>query len=121
MKYEVELNNVLIELPKYNLSISDKIESVESYINSDYKFKDKCKKIYDFISFLITKEEVQNILGSLNELDPNELNILYLSVVDEYNKPTESYNSEKGIKRIEELRDTVGIINDIANASDKIK
>jgi hypothetical protein len=120
MKYEVEFNNVIAELPKYNLSISDKIESIEAYNGSGAKFKDKCKKMYDFLASILTKDTVENIIGTFSDVDPNELNILYLKVVEAYNAPTEEYSTNKGIQKIEDLKEAVSIISDIVNANNSI-
>ena len=47
MEYEVELFGNIYTLPKYSISIADKLEKVEEGNRSNIDFKSKCKNMYN--------------------------------------------------------------------------
>lgn len=94
MEYTVIYNGVSYDIPSYSIKISEKLEEIELLNRGNQKFKEKCKKMYDFISEIIGKENSTNILGKFEESDPNVINILYLDIVKSYNKPLEDYTQQ---------------------------
>ena len=86
MDYQVEFNGDVFTLPKYNLKIAEQLEKPELH------FKEKCKGMYELVCTLLGQENCEKALGKFNNVDPNELNILYLSIIKTYNKPLNNFN-----------------------------
>lgn len=94
MDYIVEFYGNEIELPKYSLEITDKVEKVESTIARLSTVREQIKTVYKFLEDLLGKETVKTLLGSFASCDPNDINILYLKIVKCYNKPIENFQTE---------------------------
>lgn len=94
MEYTIIWNGQSYDIPKYTMKISEKLEEIELLNRGNQKFRDKCKKMYDFIVEILGKETTSEILGKFEESDPNNLNILYLEIVKSYNKPLLDYNKQ---------------------------
>lgn len=93
--YSIVFNGTEITLPNYSFGIASKIEEVEASNNGSKKFRDKCKVMYNFESELIGSKELTELIGNFDSCDPNDINLLYLSIVACYNQPLAEYNSEK--------------------------
>jgi hypothetical protein len=106
MNYTVEMNGNVIELPKYTISVMEKIEQVENKTNSSASTKTKLQGLYEFSCNLVGKEKVEEVIGKFEEADPNDINILYLSIVREYNKPLNDFEMDKGMEQIKELNNS---------------
>lgn len=101
MSYSIIFNGTDINLPNYNFNIAGKIEEVEiSNSSNTKKFRDKCKKMYEFETELIGKDKLTEVIGKFDDCDPNDINILYLSIVACYNQPLAEYNSEKATSKL---------------------
>lgn len=94
MEYTVIYNGQSYDIPNYSIKISEKLEEIELLNRGNQKFREKCKKMYDFASDILGKETVVSILGKFDESDPNGINILYLEIVKSYNKPLVDYNMQ---------------------------
>lgn len=92
MEYKINWNGESYDIPNYSLKIADKLEGIELLNRGNQKFRDKCKKMYDFICEMLTKDIVINLLGKFEDSDPNNINILYLEIVKTYNQPLIDYN-----------------------------
>lgn len=93
MDYQVEFNGDVFTLPKYNLKIAEQLEKQELYNSkTELHFKEKCKGMYELVCTLLGQENCEKALGKFNNVDPNELNILYLSIIQTYNKPLNNFN-----------------------------
>ena len=92
MTYTANFEGNIIELPDYTFNIADKLERQESVNSGNSKLKDKCKSMYDLITDLIGTELITTLLGKFNESDPNRINILYLSIINAYNKPLQDFS-----------------------------
>jgi len=93
MDYQVEFNGDVFTLPKYNLKIAEQLEKQELYNSKPgLHFKEKCKGMYELVCTLLGQENCEKALGKFNNVDPNELNILYLSIIQTYNKPLNNFN-----------------------------
>ena len=106
MNYTIEINNNVLELPKYTISVMEKIEQVEKNTNSSASTKSKLQGLYNFLCDLIGKDDVENAVGKFEEADPNDINIAYLSVVREYNKPLNDFEMKQGLEQINELNNS---------------
>lgn len=120
MDYQVEFNGDVYTLPKYNLKIAEQLEKQEAFNSkTELGFKEKCRKMYELVCDLLGQENCEKALGKFNNVDPNELNILYLSIVQVYNKPLTSFNQATALDDID-LSQYDKLI-DFINAMDKAK
>lgn len=100
MEYTVIYNGQSYDIPNYSIKISEKLEEIELLNRGNQKFRDKCKKMYDFIGEILTKQIANELIGKFEDSDPNSINILYLEIVKSYNKPLADYNDSEVEKRI---------------------
>lgn len=100
MEYTVIYNGQSYDIPNYSIKISEKLEEIELLNRGNQKFRDKCKKMYDFIGEVLTKQVTSELIGKFEDSDPNTINILYLEIVKSYNKPLADYNESEVEKRI---------------------
>jgi hypothetical protein len=106
MNYSIEINGTLIELPKYTISVMEKIEQLEKSSNSSASAKSKLQTMYNFLCDLVGKDKIEEVIGKFNDADPNNINITYLSIVREYNKPLNDYEMSEGLEQIKELNNS---------------
>lgn len=107
MDYTIEINNKTLELPPYTLAVIEKIEKVEKNTNSpSATLKNKVKAMYDFVVEFVGKEETEEAIGIMQEVDINTLNIAYLSILRAYTKPLEDFEMEQHNDSIRALNDT---------------
>lgn len=111
MEYSILENGKTYDLPKYNLKISAKMEVVENFKRTGASACDKIRKMYDFIAEIIGKENAVEILGKVDDADPNYINIVYLDIVRAYNKPLAEYENERQAEQLD---------NDIFEKLDKL-
>ena len=119
--YSIVFNGTEVNLPKYSFTIANKIEEIEiSNNNSSKKFKDKCNLMYKFESELIGKQQLSELIGDFNDCDPNDINLLYLSIVESYQKPIADYNSEATESKMNDanLSKLLEVLNVVSNISD---
>lgn len=103
MGYAIVKDGETYDLPKYSMKIADKLESVENQSQKNVSFRIKCKARYDTVSELLGKEVVNTLLGKFEDSDPNEINILYLNIIQEYNKPIEEHNSAAAKEKMNDI------------------
>ena len=58
MNYEIMTNaGKIIQLPNYTIKLAESIEAVSSFTeNPNNKFREKIKKMYNFLETIISKE-----------------------------------------------------------------
>jgi hypothetical protein len=119
--YSIVFNGTEVNLPKYSFTIATKIEEIEiSNNNASKKFKDKCNLMYKFESELIGKQQLSELIGDFNDCDPNDINLLYLSIVASYQKPIADYNSEATESKMNDanLSKLLEVLNVVSSISD---
>lgn len=119
--YSIVFNGTEVNLPKYSFTIANKIEEIEiSNNNASKKFKDKCNLMYKFESELIGKQQLSDLIGDFNDCDPNDINLLYLSIVASYQKPIADYNSEATESKMNDanLSKLLEVLNVVSSISD---
>lgn len=100
MVYTIIENGKSYDLPNYNLKISAKMEAVENFKSTAASASDKIRKMYDFITELVGKENAVEMIGKVDEADPNMINIVYLDIVRAYNKPLMDYEKERQAEQV---------------------
>lgn len=118
MTYTANFEGNIIELPDYSFNIADKLERQESVNSGNSKLKDKCKSMYDLITDLIGTELITTLLGKFNESDPNRINILYLSIINAYNKPLQDFSESSVDDKInmEQIDKIVSLVSALEKA-----
>lgn len=120
MEYRANLvNGEMIDLPAYNLTIADKLEATDSILSDIQPFRKKIKAVYDCISSIIGKEKTKELLGDFTSIDPNEVQLTYLAIVDSYNDPINSGQVENLNRKLEEAN--IDKITKLLDASTKVK
>lgn len=95
MQYKVNHNGVNCILPVFTRGIKKKIdETNEKLSNVEILIDDRIDSMYEFLKETVGEENLNKALGSedLDEIDLNDLNILYLKITKEYDKPLTDFN-----------------------------
>lgn len=114
-----EATGETIHLPDYTVDIAEKIESVMLYADTKARFRDKIKKMYDFLDKLLGKEVVVGQFGKFENCDPNDINLLFLRITDAYNRPVSDYNEDKIVEKLDKTQ--IDKLSKIVDSADKIK
>ena len=114
-----EATGETIHLPDYTVDIAEKIESVMLYADTKARFRDKIKKMYDFLDKLLGKEVVVGQFGKFENCDPNDINLLFLKITDAYNRPISDYNEDKIVEKLDKTQ--IDKLSKIVDSADKIK
>ena len=114
-----EATGETIHLPEYTVDIAEKIESVMLYADTKARFRDKIKKMYDFLDKLLGKEVVVGQFGKFENCDPNDINLLFLKITDAYNRPVSDYNEDKIVEKLDKTQ--IDKLSKIVDSADKIK
>ena len=114
-----EATGETIHLPDYTVDIAEKIESVMLYADTKARFRDKIKKMYDFLDKLLGKEVVVGQFGKFENCDPNDINLLFLKITDAYNRPVSDYNEDKIVEKLDKTQ--IDKLSKIVDSADKIK
>ena len=114
-----EATGETIHLPDYTVDIAEKIESVMLYADTKARFRDKIKKMYDFLANLLGKEKVVEQFGKFEDCDPNDINLLFLRITDAYNRPVSDYNEDKIVEKLDKTQ--IDKLSKIVDSADKIK
>ena len=115
----LEATGETIHLPDYTVDIAEKIESVMLYADTKARFRDKIKKMYDFLANLLGKETVVEQFGKFETCDPNDINLLFLKITDAYNRPVSDYNEDKIVEKLDKTQ--IDKLSKIVDSADKIK
>lgn len=117
--YSVIFSGQELELPNYNFGVVEKLEKADKVNNSQQTFKEKCKALYDLEKFLLGEDKLVEVVGTFNECDPNDVQLLYMGIVECYNQPI----IEKQREQLEKTLDGYDFskITRITEAMGKIK
>ena len=95
MNYSIDYDGKTYELVNYTVDIASKIDSVTTVLASERPISDKLKLMYKTISELIGVQETETLLKPLNQADPNAINIVFMKIVSEYEKPATEFKKER--------------------------
>ena len=95
MDYILNFKGEEVELPKYSFTISNKLEKQEDMNAGNASYQDKCKGMYNVVADIIRKDKIKDLIGTFLQCDPNEINILYLKVLETYNTPLNDFNMQR--------------------------
>ena len=120
MEYSVIIEGTSYDLPSYDFKIADSIEAIKSSV----KLREKCKKMYEFIKLTLGKDITEQIIGKFeNSCDPNKIQIIYMSIVDQYSKPITEYNMRDIQDKMEEshLAEMAKLIDSLTHANEIVR
>lgn len=103
MNYSIEFDGVNYLLPQYSFSLSDKLEKVDTFNTSTATVREKCKRMYELESELIGADTFESDFGKFEDVDPNVLNILWLKIIDAYEKPLSDFQTERREKTLDDV------------------
>ncbi len=94
MQYKVNHNGVNAVLPSFSLGVKKRIdETTEKIADSETGIDMKVEGLYDFLKEAIGDETLEKMLGTndIEAIDLNDLNILYMKITKEYEKPVNEF------------------------------
>lgn len=95
MQYAVKHNGAAYILPVFTRGMKKKIDEVnEKIANPESPVDDRVDALYGFVADVLGEENVAKALGTTDpdEMDLNELNILYIRITREYDRPVREAN-----------------------------
>lgn len=108
-----------VSLPAYTMGIAEEIEQVTLFSDSDARFRDKLKRMYTFLSSLLGESELVDLIGDFKDVDPNDVNIMFLGIVDTYNSPLTNYSNDKIASKIDESQ--LNKVAQLVESTEKLK
>ena len=119
MDYSIVFEGTEYPLPKYSIKIAEDLDAVETVCQSNVKFREKCKKMYDVISKILGKENLVGIVGEFNDVEPNKLNLVYLMLITEYSRPVDEFRADEIHNKLSSM--SIDKITQVASAVTKAK
>ena len=106
MNYQINVNGSTYALPTYNIKIMQMLDEQEKKNNDDsLDILDKLKSLYNTCESLIPN--LSAIIGSFDSLDPNELNLVYLNIIQAYSEPVNSHNNDEAKTKIQDALSSI--------------
>ena len=106
MNYQINVNGSTYALPTYNIKIMQMLDEQERKNNdANVDILDKLKSLYNTCESLIPN--LSAIIGSFDSLDPNELNLVYLNIIQAYSAPVNSHNNDEAKNKIQDALSSI--------------
>ena len=106
MNYQINVNGSTYALPTYNIKIMQMLDEQEKKNNdASVDILDKLKSLYNTCESLIPN--LSAIIGSFDSLDPNELNLVYLNIIQAYSEPVNSHNNYEAKNKIQDALSSI--------------
>jgi hypothetical protein len=125
MKYTIEFKDIDLELPNYNLDIAEALEKADKVNMSESKsYREKTETLYNTISNILGKDKVIELVGKLKECDPNDIQILFLTIGHSYNKPVDDYQdkiTEETMSKLEDMKEVAEQMNKVPDTVTRLK
>ena len=125
MKYTIEFKDIDLELPNYNLDIAEALEKADKANMSESKsYREKTEILYNTISNILGKDKVLELVGKLKECDPNDIQILFLTIGHSYNKPVDDYQdkiTEETMSKLEDMKEVAEQMNKVPDTVTRLK
>ena len=125
MKYSIEFKEIDLELPNYNLDIAEALEKADKANMSETKtYREKTETLYNTISNILGKDKVVELVGKLKECDPNDIQILFLTIGHSYNKPVDDYQdkiTEETMSKLEDMKEVAEQMNKVPDTVTRLK
>lgn len=118
MQYKVEHNGSSCILPAFTRNVKKRVDGVnERLADTGIPLDDRVSSLHEFLTETVGEETLTRMLGSadMDEIDLNDMNILYLKIAKEYDRPVADYNKP------ELDANTKKILQDIAGAAKSVE
>lgn len=126
MEYKVNHNGVNCILPVFTLGIKRRVDTVNEKISdASVPLDDRVSAMHEFLTDTIGAEALAKALGStgMDEVDLNDMNILYLKITKEYDRPVVDFNKPEldanTRKMLQELNTAASSVSSIQQAAKK--
>ena len=126
MKYSFVFQNKSYNLPNYNVEMVRKLETLDEQ-GANASSSEQLQLLYNYINETLGDEVTNGLLGDFDNADPNEVNIVYISIVNAYHKPlTEHELKERESEMKENFKAVqsekiVDLMNALSKASEMTK
>ena len=121
MKYSIEFNSQDIDLPNYTLDIADALEKADRANMSEKPYREKTEALYKTLGEILGKEEVEKLVGKLKECDPNDIQILFLTISNSYNKPVDEYQEKQYEETLQKLEGVTDFAEKVSKMPDTVE
>ena len=122
MKYTIEFKDIDLELPNYNLDIAEALEKADKVNMSESKsYREKTETLYNTISNILGKDKVIELVGKLKECDPNDIQRLFLTIGDSYNKPVDEYQAKQSEETMHKLEGITDLADKLSKVPDTVE
>ena len=95
MQYTVSHNGITCVLPVFTRKIKKRIDDLNDQLcNEEIQLDTKLDSMHSFLVDVAGEENTAKALGSedMDEIDLNDMNIFYLKIAKEYDRPVEEFN-----------------------------
>lgn len=116
MQYMIKHNGVSCNLPVFTRSVKRRIDEVNTRISDSAELDERINVMHDFLTETVGEENFSKMLGgNIDGVDINDMNILYLKITKEYDRPVQEFSKP-------ELDfDTKKMIQDLASVAKNIE
>ena len=120
MNYQINVNGSTYALPTYNIKIMQMLDEQEKKNNdASVDILDKLKSLYNTCESLIPN--LSAIIGTFDSLDPNELNLVYLNIIQAYSEPVNSHNNDEAKTKIQDALSSIEGADKMVELIEKIE
>ena len=121
MKYSIEFNSQDIELPNYTLDIAEALEKADRTNMSEKPYRDKTEILYKTLGDILGKDKLESMVGKLKECDPNDIQILFLTIGNEYNKPVDKFQEQQYEQTLHKLDGVKDFADKVSKMPDTVE
>lgn len=119
MVYSIGWNGKKYNLTPYTVKIAEQFENASVVSNSDVTMSEKLNAVCSALYSALGYETSHEILGDIDNADPNEISILFLTVAREYERPMREFTEKQKILNIG--TDDLGKVTELVEAIEKLK
>ena len=126
MKYSFVFQNKSYNLPNYNVEMVRKLEALDEQ-SANASSSEQLQLLYNYINETLGEEVTNGLLGDFDNADPNEVNIVYISIVNAYHKPIAEHELKERESEMKEnfkavqSEKIVDLMNALSKASEMAK
>ena len=88
---------------------------------SEKPYREKTEILYKTLGNILGKEKVEELVGKLKECDPNDIQILFLTISNSYNKPVDEYQEKQYEETIHKLEGVTDFADKMSKMPDTVE
>lgn len=101
MKYSFVFKGKTYELPNYNVEMVRKLEELDAR-GANASASEQLQLLYNYVNETLGEEVTNTILGDFDNADPNEINMIYMDIVNAYHRPLEERELKERESQVKE-------------------